>query len=289
MSAAAISDALARARDQFAAALGLERDVAALEAHVLLGHALNKSRAWLLANRGEPLAPADRARFDALCARRAKGEPVAYLTGEREFFGLRFAVSPAVLIPRPDTELLVEWALTLIPEQAPWRILDLGAGSGAIALSIAKHRPLARVTAVDRSADALAVARRNADTLGCTNVAFLQSDWFDAVPNSPRYNLIVSNPPYLAESDPHLTQGDVRFEPRAALAAGDSGLDAFSAITCLSNGFLVDSGHLLFEHGFEQGQAVRALLNAAGYCAIGSRRDLGGHERVTHGQRPASA
>lgn len=279
-----IGEALTAARGRIAAALGLERDVASLEAHVLLGHALGQPRAWLIAHRPDPIAAADLAHFEEWVRRRTLGEPIAYLTGEREFFGLRFLVTPDVLIPRPDTELLVESALALIPEHGEMSILDLGTGSGAIALSIARHRPASRVTAVDVSPPALAVAHHNAEALACRNVQLLESDWFAALAPGQRFDLIVANPPYIAENDAHLRQGDVRFEPRLALASGPAGMDAIQRITSLSIKFLADSGHLLMEHGFEQGAAVRAAMQLAGFRDTVSHRDLAGHERCTQGR-----
>jgi release factor glutamine methyltransferase len=283
VSALTLGTALTGARDRIAAALGLERDVAALEAHVLLGHALQRPRAWLIAHRPDALSTVEAALFEQLVLQRLQGVPIAYLTGEREFFGQRFAVSPAVLIPRPDTELLVELALTLAPEPGKTAVLDLGTGSGAIALSIATHRPTSTITAVDTSPEALALARRNAESLGCENVRFVASDWFNNLDKEQCFDLIVANPPYLANTDPHLAQADVRFEPKTALVAGPTGLEAIQRIVSESRAFLIDNGHLLIEHGFEQGYAVRTLFKAAGFQEISTRRDIAGQERVTHG------
>lgn len=254
----------------------------ALDARVLLQAALGVSHAYLAAHpelvvAGEPLA-----RYLALAARRAAGEPVAYLTGGREFFSLEFRVTPAVLIPRPETELLVELALERIPRDAPCRVLDLGCGSGCIAISIARHRPQARVTATDRSRDALDIAAENARVLGVANIEFTQGDWFEAV-RGGRYDVIASNPPYIAADDPHLASGDVRFEPAAALTAGADGLACIRKIVDGAGAHLAGGGWLLFEHGWDQAEKCRALLQAAGYAGVGSWRDLAGIERVSGG------
>ncbi len=278
-----LAAALNAAKARLQAALALPREAAALEAHVLLGHVLGQGRAYLLARGEEVLAPKAAAWFEALLARRAAGEPVAYLTGKREFFGLELAVSPAVLIPRPETELLVELALEHIPPDASSHVLDLGTGSGAVALAIVRHRPRARVCAVDISPAALEVARRNATRLGIGAIEFVQSDWFEGLDAAIRYDVIVSNPPYVASTDAHLAQGDVRFEPRSALDGGPDGLQHIARIIAEAPGWLANSGYLLIEHGFADAEKCRALLEAAGFSAVRSARDLAGHERVSLG------
>ncbi|TAN77842.1 MAG: peptide chain release factor N(5)-glutamine methyltransferase, partial [Gallionella sp.] len=211
------------------------------------------------------------------------GEPVAYLLGEREFYGLNFKVSPATLIPRPDTELLVDLALQRISQQSACRVLDLGTGSGAIALSIAHARPDARVVAVDASAAALEVAQCNARRLALTNVRLLRSDWFSAL-RDERFDMIVSNPPYIAAGDVHLSQGDVRFEPPGALASGADGLDDIRSIIGQAKTYLNANGWLMFEHGYNQAERARGLLGDAGFTEVFSARDLAGMERVSGGR-----
>jgi len=255
-----------------------------LDARVLLQAALGVSHAYLAAHPGDVVAGERLARYLALAARRAAGEPVAYLTGEREFFSLEFKVTPAVLIPRPETELLVELALERIPQDASCRVLDLGTGSGCVAISIAKHRPRARVTATDRSRHALEIAAENARALGVHNIEFAQGGWFAAI-GGERFDVIVSNPPYIAEGDPHLVKGDVRFEPVAALTAGADGLACLRDIVGASGAHLTAGGWLLFEHGWDQAEKCRALLQAAGFSAIRSWQDLAGIERVSGGVR----
>ena len=267
-------------RDALAAAqaLGLDR----LDAQLLLLHALGRGpgeRAWLLAHDTDALPDGADERFLALCRRRADGEPVAYLTGEKEFHGLSLRVDSRVLVPRPDTETLVEWALDLLRGRAAPRVIDLGTGSGAIALAIVSARPDARVEAVDRSADALAVARANAERLGLP-VRLRQASWLEG---AGQYDLIVSNPPYVAEADPHLPA--LRYEPRSALAAGPQGLDDLRAIVAAAPAHLAPGGWLLLEHGWDQAEAVCALLRAAGLGEIGSRTDLAGIARCCGGRR----
>jgi len=222
--------------------------------------------------------------FATLCQRRLAGEPIAYLVGEREFYGLPLRCSPAALIPRPETELLVDLALVRLPLECHARVLDLGTGTGAIALAIAHQRPLARITAVESSAEALALAQSNAAALRLAQIEFRQSDWYSALP-SDRFDLIVANPPYIAAADAHLAQGDLRFEPRAALTPEGDGLAALRIIIGSAPRHLVPGGWLLVEHGWDQGEAVRALFAAAGFSAIATARDLGGQERVTGGTR----
>jgi len=228
------------------------------------------------------LNDAQLSRYTALFERRMNGEPIAYLLAAREFYGLDFKVTPATLIPRPETELLVELALQHIPQRGTFRVLDLGTGSGAIALSIAHARPDAGVVAVDASQDALAVARENAQRLNTGNVRLLCSDWFSAL-HGEHFDLIVANPPYVAANDAHLAQGDLRFEPRRALASGADGLDDIRRICAQAKAHLDPGGWLLFEHGYDQAEQVRTLLRHSGFTGVFSARDLSGIERVSGG------
>lgn len=253
------------------------------EADLLLADALGRSRIWLLAHADDEIPAEDAARFLAWVDRRAAGEPVAYLTGSRGFWTLDLAVTPATLVPRPETELLVELALARIPADAEARIADLGTGSGAIALAIAKERPHARIVATDASADALDVARGNARRNAVANVEFRHGDWCAPLAGES-FDLIACNPPYIALGDPHLGQGDLRFEPPSALASGEDGLDAIRAIARQAPAHLRADGWLLFEHGREQAGAVRALLRDAGFADIATERDLEQRDRVTLGR-----
>ena len=267
-----------------------QQQIDPVDARILLQHTLQANRAHLAAHPEKQLTPAQQKQFYALIARRKNGEPVAYIVGEREFFGLTFHVTPAVLIPRPETELLVEQALARLSEHRPTRILDLGTGSGAIAITIAKHRLLVEITAVDASENALSVARENVQRLlsdRAVSITFIQSDWFDAVPHE-LFDAIVSNPPYIAEDDPHLAQGDLRFEPREALAAGPRGLSALAHIARNAAPRLAPGGWLLLEHGYDQGAACRELLAAAEFTNVATHKDLAGIDRVTLGQRHVS-
>lgn len=252
-----------------------------LDAEVLLCHVLERDRTWLYTWGDRAIEPWSRARFEALLALRASGWPVAYLTGEREFWGLALATSPATLIPRPDTERLVEAALDKAMTSHA-ELLDLGTGTGAIALAFASERPGWQVVGVDRAPAAVALARANAERLGIANVCFHESDWFTAVAGR-RFALIVANPPYLAADDPHLSQGDVRFEPHSALVAEASGLADLSWLIGQAHEHLLPGGWLLLEHGMEQGQAVRTALSEAGYRQVTTLEDLGGRERVSLG------
>lgn len=253
---------------------------AALDADLLLCHVLGKSRSYLFTWPERELSAAQQADFASLLGRRVAGEPVAHLIGEREFFGHVFRVTADTLIPRPDTETLVEKALSLdLPAEA--RVVDLGTGTGAIGLSLSLARPGWHVTLVDLSECALQVAAENARRLGAV-VTCLPGSWLS--PCSGPFDLIISNPPYIEESDHHLDEGDVRFEPRSALVASNKGLADLAAITQQAAGKLVAGGWLLLEHGFEQGEAVRALLTQAGFVQVSTERDLGGNDRVTFGQ-----
>lgn len=255
------------------------------DAEILLEFVTGKGRTYLLAFGETPLTDAQQAQLATLLARRQRGEPIAHLTGVREFWSLPLFVSSATLIPRPDTECLVEQALARLPSN-PCRILDLGTGTGAIALALASERPDCEVTAVDRMPDAVALAQRNAAHLAISNVHILQSDWFSALPGQ-QFAMIVSNPPYIDEQDPHLAQGDVRFEPLSALVAGDNGMADIVHIIEQSRTRLEAGGFLLIEHGWQQGTAVRDAFVRAGYQAVETCRDYGDNERITLGRKPA--
>jgi release factor glutamine methyltransferase len=267
------------------AAARIGGDSARADAELLLAFVLGRDRTWLMVHGEAACAETELLRFDELVARRAAGEPVAYLLGRRGFWTLDLEVAPGVLVPRPETELLVEFALARIARDAPAAVLDLGTGSGAIALAVAAERPRADVVAVDASAAALAVARANAARLGLSRVEFLHGDWFAPLAGR-RFDLVLANPPYIADDDPHLAQGDLRFEPRGALASGPDGLDAIRRIAAGAPAHLAPGGHIAIEHGFAQAAAVRALLHAAGLRGSASIRDLGGHERITHARAP---
>lgn len=259
-------------------------DSAKRDAEILLGFVTGRARTYLLAF-GETLLTAEQAeQLAVLLARRERGEPVAYLVGEREFWSLPLSVSPATLIPRPDTECLVELALERLPA-TPCAILDLGTGTGAIALALASERPDCQVTGIDLQPAAVALAQHNAQKLAINNARFLQGDWFTPVAGQ-QFALIASNPPYIDEADPHLEQGDVRFEPGSALVAAQQGLADLAAIVEQAAGYLQPQGWLLLEHGWQQGGNVRMLLNVAGFIAVATHRDYGGNDRVTLGQKP---
>lgn len=257
---------------------------ARLDAELLLAHVLGKSRSYLHTWPEKELDAEQCQAFAECLERRRRGEPVAYILGRQGFWSLDLEVAPHTLIPRPDTELLVETALQLIPTTAA-QVLDLGTGTGAIALALACERPAWQVTGVDRVAEAVALANRNAQQLRLVNVRFHESHWFSTVGNQ-RYRLIVSNPPYIPAGDPHLEQGDVRFEPGSALIAGVDGLDDIRQIIAQAPEYLQDDGWLLLEHGYDQAAAVRELLVAGGFADVESRRDFGGHERISLGRRP---
>jgi release factor glutamine methyltransferase len=273
MSAVTIAEALEAAAQR----------IAPLDARVLLCHAVERNAAYLIAHPEVQLRAGEHSTYDALVERRAQGEPVAYLTGEREFYGRPFKVTPAVLIPRPETELLVDLALERIPRDRPSRVLDLGTGSGCIAISLASERLHCKILALDQSLEALAVARRNAIAAQVGNVAFLQSDWFSAL-RQEHFDVIVANPPYVPREDRHLTEGDVRFEPRSALDGGPDGLDAIRHIVRHAKEHLAPGGWLYFEHGHDQGERARLLLHTQGYEAIFTAHDLAGIDRVSAGR-----
>ncbi|MDI1300625.1 MAG: peptide chain release factor N(5)-glutamine methyltransferase [bacterium] len=259
----------------------------AVDAHYLLMHVLKKERTWLRLHEEVRVSAAQHENFDALLARRERGEPVAYLTGSRGFWTLDLAVNRHTLIPRPETEMLVEFALEKIPAGKARHVLDLGTGSGAIALAIKKERPECVVSAVDASRDALAVAAGNAERLQLP-VTFLHSDWFSALPGR-RFDLLLANPPYIDADDAHLGQGDVRFEPLSALVSAAHGLQDITRIAADAPQHAGAGAWLAFEHGHDQGAAVRSILLQNGFSGIESRRDLGGHERITFGCLLAAA
>lgn len=255
------------------------------ESQLLLQHVLKVNRAWLIAHENDDLAADIQHGFNTLIQRRIDGEPIAYILGSREFYGLNLAVTPATLIPRPDTEILVDVALDKIPANQATHILDLGTGTGAIALAIAQQRPQAQVTGVDASKPALEVAISNSQQLHIANSHFILSDWFNEL-NDTRFDVIVSNPPYIEEADSHLKQGDLRFEPISALASGADGLVDIRRIIdgCLIH--LKPQGWLMFEHGYNQAESVRELMAQTGLVAIETFNDLGGNDRVTIGKNP---
>ncbi len=274
-----VRDFLDDAAARLARHLDLSPREARIEAHSLAGHGLGVDRTWLIAHDRDELTPEQFATLQALVARRGKGEPVAYLVGRREFYSRTFQVGPGVLIPRPETEHLVEAALKHAPHNA--RALDIGTGSGCIAITLKLERPDLQVSAVDVSADALTIARANAAELKA-EVEFVESDLFSALAGR-QFELIVSNPPYIAEADAHLNLGDLRFEPKNALASGPDGLDAIRAIVDQAKTHLAPSGWLLFEHGYDQGAAVQGLLKASGYAGVFLEQDLAGQPRVSGG------
>lgn len=249
---------------------------------MLLQHVLKQSLAHMIAHPEQELPVKQAQHFGELLERRRQGEPVAYLTGKREFYSLEFKVTPAVLIPRPETELLVDLALKHVPVNRAVTILDLGTGSGAIALAIAKQLPLARVVAVDVSPDALTIARSNATQLNLDNVRFVRGDWFNGLAGE-RFDLIVSNPPYVASGDSHLTQGDLRFEPSIALTDGGDGTHCLRSIIGSAPAYLMPGGMIMVEHGYDQGFTCRLLLNEAGFHNVFSHPDLAGIMRVSGG------
>jgi release factor glutamine methyltransferase len=255
---------------------------ARLDAELLLCHILDKPRSYLFSRPEQELTGAQAHAFTQLLQRRQQGEPMAYLTGEREFWSLMLKVNTATLIPRPETEQLVEQTLLHIPMHQAWQVADLGTGSGAIALAIAHERPDCVITAVDQSAAALQVARDNADRLGMKNIIFLQGDWLQGLP--PDFDIIVANPPYIRADDPHLQQSGLPYEPRTALVAENNGMAAIEHICQQTQQHLKTGGWLLMEHGYDQGAGVRACLQHYGYHDIETFKDLSGNDRVTQAQ-----
>jgi len=279
--ASLIDDATTR----IAHALGLERREARLEARVLAAFAWDVGPAWLIAHDTDALTHTRKAHFDSLIQRRLGGEPIAYITGQREFYGRMFQVNPDVLIPRPETELLVETALQHLPERAPCRILDLGAGSGAVAITLALQRPMTEIVAVEASGKALLTAQKNARRLGADNVQCVGGNWYAEL-GVRKFDMIVSNPPYIATADPHLAAGDLRFEPPQALASGDDGLSDLRIIIAGAPRYLTKQGWLFVEHGYDQAAAAVELLRQHGFDQISTLRDLAGLNRVSGGCWP---
>ena len=263
-----------------AAILHSVSDSPRLEAELLMGLVLRKPRSFLLAWPEKRLVEAEADCYEKLLRRRFSGEPIAYMTGIREFWSMPLKVTPDVLIPRPETELLVEKALLKLPNDEELRVLDLGSGSGAVTLAIAKERPRAHVVGVEISGAALEVSRMNARLQKLANVEFRESDWFDAV-RGEKFNVVVGNPPYVAEDDPHLARGDALFEPRLALDAGLAGMECFRQIIDRAHNYIVRQGWLLLEHGPDQHMPLRRLLEAQHYHDITIHKDAAGHDRVT--------
>ncbi len=278
-------------------ALSLPRN----ETRLLLAQVLHRDHAWLVAHDDYELTVGELEQINALTARRTAGEPIAYLLGARDFYGRTFRCSPAALIPRPETELLIERALLRLPadalprvldpaplrilDQAPRRVLDVGTGTGCIAITIALERPNAIVTAIDISPDALALAKDNAHHLQAS-VTFIHSNWLAALPPDAQFDLILSNPPYIVPGDAHLSQGDLRFEPGVALVDAVDGLESYRQLALGAQRHLKPGGTLIVEHGYEQGESVPALLSAAGFAHVTAHRDLAGHPRVTEARWP---
>lgn len=258
-------------------------DSALLDTEVLLCLALNQPRSHLRAWPDRQLLPEHLSAFRILLEQRQKGTPIAYITGNREFWSRDFQVTPDVLIPRPDTELLIELSLKLIAADKPIKIIDLGTGSGIIAITLAAEYPHALISATDFSLAALRIAKINADKHRIKNIEFYQSDWFVGVPDT-KFNLIISNPPYIAEDDSHLQQGDVRFEPQSALCAAEQGLSDIKIIAASARNYLEPCGHLLIEHGYNQRQQVQTLFKDLQYDEVQTYTDLSGQPRVTYGQ-----
>jgi release factor glutamine methyltransferase len=278
-------DSIGAVLEAAAARLDPRSPSARLDAEILLGHVLGKSRSFL---RAWPETRLDTAQIDRcreLIEARRNGMPVAYLSGFREFWSSDYQITPAVLIPRPETELLIEMALAIIPREQPSTILELGTGSGIIAASLAMERPDASILATDISPAALDIARRNAARQRVANIQFLQSNWFESIPDA-EYDLILSNPPYVADGDPHLQQGDLVFEPEIALRSGPSGMEALEWIANKARKWLRPGGHLLLEHGFQQANRLSGTLCSFGFQDINTRTDLQGHPRGTQSLWP---
>ena len=276
---------------QLSTELDAVSDSARLDIELLLCHVLKKNRTYLFTWPDKTLSPEQAEEFLQFFNRRKSGEPIAHILGQREFWSLPLSVNNSTLIPRPDTELLVELVLELFVDDVPQQkrmCLDLGTGTGAIVLAIASEKPEWQLVGVDRSVDAVALAEKNRSALQFANVQILQSDWFSAIP-AQQFDVIVSNPPYIDPQDPHLDQGDVRFEPRSALIADNQGLADIELIIQQSWNYLCEQGWLLLEHGYDQGQAVRDLLIARGFAQVETRTDLGGNERVTLGRKGGAA
>jgi len=277
-----IHHVLHQSSQQLVHTIGLDHAEANLEANLLLQYVLHVNRAWVITHDRDVLKADQQAEFQLLLKRRLDGEPIAYIVGFREFYGLQLKVSPVTLIPRPDTETLVDAALEKIPLDKVSHILDLGTGTGAVALAIAKHRNNCEVTAVDQSTDALSVTLENAQSLKLNNLRLIESNWFSEL-QGEGFDLIVSNPPYIAQDDEHLKQGDLRFEPISALASGVDGLDDIRKIVQEAPDYLKTNGWLMLEHGFDQAESVATLLKARGFNQIAHAKDIAGRLRVTFG------
>ena len=275
-----IKQALADAQNQLSSLPDISPK---LESEILLAYVIHKSRSYLYTWPERILESQQLTQFQSLIERRSSGEPIAYITGEREFWGLPLKVSPATLIPRPETERLVEIALQQIPENKPWQIADLGTGSGALALAIASERPLCQIVATDISEDALRIAEQNRNDLKLENVRFVQGRWFEPL-NGIRFNLVVSNPPYVAENDPHLLKGDLVFEPQQALSSGPDGLDAIRSILASAKSHLQPDAWLMLEHGYDQGSRIMALFEKYSFTQVFCHADYAERERATVGQ-----
>ena len=280
-----LKDLLKAAQQSISISLAMPLDEASIDARFLLQHGLKVDHAWLIGHINNELTDAQSESFQQLLVRRLKGEPVAYILGMHEFYGLPLKTTPATLIPRSDTETLVEAALDKLAPNENLKVLDLGTGTGAIALAIAKNRPQAQVTAVDFSHEALSIAKENAQNLDLPRVRFLQSNWFSSLQNE-KFDVVVSNPPYIAENDVHLTQGDLRFEPLSALASGKDGLDDIRRIIQAAPSYLNPNGWLMLEHGYDQAEKVAELLRLHGFEQISHAPDLSGTLRVTLGRMP---
>ena len=278
-----IGEAVRQAAQLIQNQLGLESTESSFEANLLCQQVFGVNRAWLISHQNDALEVNQQAAFEALVQRRLSGEPIAYIVGSREFYGLQLKTTPATLIPRPDTETLVEAALAKIPHNSNLDVLDLGTGTGAVALAIAKNRPYCKVRAVDASSSALSVALDNAQFLNLENVRLLESNWFSNLQNE-KFDVIVSNPPYIAQDDEHLKQGDLRFEPISALASGKDGLDDIRKIIQDAPHYLKPNGWLMLEHGYDQAEAVAALLSERGFSQIDHAKDIAGTLRVTFGE-----
>lgn len=277
-----VASTLSGAAAQIVQCLKLDKSIARLEARVIAAHAWNVSASWLIAHDTDALTSQQHEHFHMLLERRLSGEPIAYITGKREFYGRVFHVMPAVLIPRPETELLVEMVLEQIPLHQPMDILELGTGSGCIAISLALERPHAQITATDKYEEVLEVAKLNARNLGADQITFLKSDWFSALTHR-QFDLIVSNPPYVAGDDAHLLRGDVQYEPRTALASGLKGMDDLAHIVSRAPFFMKKQAGIYLEHGYDQTRAVAELLKQAGFSRIYTAKDLAGNDRVSLG------
>ena len=277
-----IGEAIRQAAQLIKNKLGLALSEANFEVNLLCQQVLNVNRAWLISHESDALGANQLAGFEELVQRRLNGEPIAYILGSREFYGLPLKTTAATLIPRPDTEALVEAALAKIPHDSNFQILDLGTGTGAVALAIASQRSQTNITAVDASANALSVALENAQILNIFNIRLLESNWFSELV-SEKFDLIVSNPPYIAQDDEHLKQGDLRFEPLSALASGKDGLDDIWKIIQDAPDYLNPNGWLMLEHGYDQAKVVKALLSERGFSQIEHAKDIAGTLRVTFG------